>query len=127
MNIKSELKAIKKFIPIIDEQSCKYNVDRNALLSIAILENINRPLWIRMWEKIVSKFLSVKTFGLMQVSSEKYVDDKESIEIATKYISKLNYKNNLIRLGELYNGSKEYGKCLNYIYSEINHLARLRY
>lgn len=123
MNIKTELKAIKKFIPIITEQSYKYSVDKNVLLSIAILENINRPFWVRMWEKTVCKFLPIKTFGLMQVLSEKYVDDKESIEIATRHISKLNYKNNLIRLGELYNGSKEYGKCLDYIYGEVGCLA----
>jgi len=122
MNISAELNSIKQFLPSIIEQSKAYRLDSKILVSIAILENINRPGWIRILEKLFSKFIKINTYGLMQVSSNKYLNDEKSIEIAAKKISKLNFKNNFLKLGKLYNGNKEYGKCLNFIFNELNEL-----
>lgn len=122
MNVQRELNSIKRFLPSLIKQSKVNRLDSKILVSIAILENINRPSWIRILERIFSNFLKIKTYGLMQVSSSKYLSDEESIKIATNKIAKLNYKNNLLKLGKLYNGDKEYGKCLNFIFNELNEL-----
>jgi hypothetical protein len=56
----------------------------------------------------------------MQVNSVKYINDKKSIELAAKKISSFRYDNNLMKLGELYNGSKDYGLCLRYVHDELD-------
>lgn len=122
MNIQTELNSIKKFLPSLIKQSKANRLDSKILISIAILENINRPSWIRILERIFSNFVKIKTYGLMQVSSSKYLSDEESIKTVINKIAKLNYKNNLLKLGKLYNGDKEYGKCLNFIFNELNEL-----
>lgn len=120
MNTLNQLRKISKYIPDINTQSRKYKVDEKILLSIAILENINRPWWVRLGEMLTYKFFPIKTFGLMQVSSQRYVDDFESIGIAAKYVSSLGLdKDNIVMVGKMYNGSFEYGRCLKIIYGEI--------
>lgn len=119
MIIQSEIKSIKKFIPTIIQQSKRCSIDRDILLSIAILENINRPSWLRIWEKYLHLIIRIKTYGLMQVSSKDYIDDYESIELAAEYISKSNYRNDIKALGKLYNGSEEYGICLEFVFNEL--------
>lgn len=118
--IQLEFFSIKKFLPTIRKYGKKYNIDCNILIAIAILENINRPGWVRLVEKIdFQLFKSAKTFGLMQCYSHDFINDKESIKLAAQFISKLKYRGNVLLLGKLYNGSKEYGICLKYVLDEL--------
>lgn len=122
MNILTELNSIKRFLPSLIKQSKINRLDSKILISIAILENINRPRWLRFIERLSSKIIKIKTYGLMQVSSDKYLDDEKSIIIAAKKVAKLKHKNNLLQLGKIYNGNKEYGICLNYVFNQLNEL-----
>jgi hypothetical protein len=119
MRIHNQLKSISKYFPLIEKESKKFGIENKMLLGIAILEDINRPRWIRIFEKVMCKFIPIRTFGLMQMKSTVYLDDQTSIKLAAKFISNLNYDNDPIKLGEQYNGSREYGVCLAYILSEL--------
>ena len=54
--------------------------EKNIVLSVLIYENFNRHLFIRILEKVMFFTQKVKTTGIMQVSSEKYLSDEESIQ-----------------------------------------------
>lgn len=120
MKIENQIKSLNKHMPAIKKASEKFAVDEKLLLSIAILENINRPSWLRFFEKLIPNYIfAFRSYGLMQVKSDTYLNDKESIFLAAKLLSVLDHNNDPFKLGKLYNGSNEYGICLNYVYSEI--------
>ena len=56
----------------------------------------------------------------MQVNSARHISDEESIEFAARKILSFRCGDDLKKLGELYNGSKDYGFCLRYVYDELN-------
>lgn len=68
----------------IERQSAIYNADEYLARAICIVENLQRPFWMRTLERVKSFFLPRGTYGIMQVSSDKYVSDKESISIAIR-------------------------------------------
>lgn len=84
------------------------------MLGIAIIENINRPWWIRKLEKLSNN----RTYGLMQVKSINPLTDEQSIIIAAKKISKIKQLD-VIEIGKLFNGCNDYGVCLKYIVDEL--------
>ncbi len=57
--------------------------------ALIISENFNRPLGIRITEKILSPFKSMGTYGVMQVKSEKYLNDEESLNIGINNVKNL--------------------------------------
>jgi hypothetical protein len=63
------------------ELSEKYDADKTVVASILALENLHRPKWVRNIERTLPW---VKTRGIMQVKTDKKIDDAESIEIAIK-------------------------------------------
>lgn len=68
-----------KFSKIINDV-CESEEEKNIVLSVLIYENFNRHLFIRILEKVMFFTQKVKTTGIMQVSSEKYLSDEESIQ-----------------------------------------------
>lgn len=48
--------------------------------SIMIVENIQRPAWLRTIERAVGRFVGVGSYGIMQVKSNRPIADKESID-----------------------------------------------
>lgn len=68
-----------KFSRIIND-ICKNEEEKNIVLSVLIYENFNRHIFIRILEKFMFFTKKVKTTGIMQVSSEKYLSDEESIQ-----------------------------------------------
>jgi len=129
---------VKKYSEVVDA-NCEYEVDADLLYAIMIVENYNRPPLVRMVEN--QKFrLSHKrmSLGIMQVKTDKMIDDKESIRQAAGIISKLRqeYIGNrnedelgaLGRLGsyihtlaEKYNGGNwEYAREVREIFETIN-------
>ena len=57
--------------------------DGEILLSIMLVEQLNRPHWFRSFENLAARVLRRKgTYGLMQVRSEGPVSDEDSIAIA---------------------------------------------
>lgn len=110
---------MRRYVCIFEAKSEEYDVDKNLLISIAILENINRPAWVRMLERISQRVTRrAYTVGLMQVNSVKHMSNEQSIDLAAQMLSNYNTSNPL-KVGELYNGSREYGKCLKYVMSQV--------
>lgn len=78
----------KKFSDVVDA-NCEYVVDADLLYAIMIVENYNRPKLVRIVENL--KFwMSHKrmSLGIMQVKTDKMIDDKESIKQAAEIIVK---------------------------------------
>jgi len=122
MDLKKQIFRLRNFIPLIRIESNRVGIDPYLLLSLAVLEDINRPSWFRALEKLIFKtgFYKPKTFGLMQVSSNKPVSDKESIRLAALLIKNiLKETKNINKVGIKYNGSIEYGDCLLFIYNNL--------
>lgn len=126
MNLRKQILCLESLIPFIQRESRRAEIDSCLLLSLAILEDINRPFWIRILENFLFRigFYKPKTFGLMQVSSEKPIDDEESIRRAALLIKNIARKSKSIQeIGIKYNGSTEYGICLSFIYNKLKKLG----
>lgn len=91
--------------------SCKYDVllmkdiNQNELLrlifyAIMITEDINRPPFVRWIERLLFITGKIKTTGIMQVTSNKILSDKESVLLAQKIILSSYKKNYIPNIGE---------------------------
>lgn len=60
----------------------KAQCDPILLEAIMIAESIQRPKWFRRLERIMGLIYRRGTYGIMQVMSDRPIDDKESIDIA---------------------------------------------
>lgn len=128
----------KKYSEVVDA-NCEYEVDADLLYAIMIVENYNRPPLVRMVENLKFRLSHKRmSLGIMQVKTDKMIDDKESIRQAAGIISKLRqeYIGNrneeelgaLGRLGsyihtlaEKYNGGNwEYAREVREIFETIN-------
>lgn len=116
----------------------------NVIYSLMILENFYRPYTVRFFENIYSILLRKKlTLGIMQIQSDKFISNKESIKLAcmkiyTKYMyylketylvsSDYGYEDTLIRELFLdYNRHEEYVNQATAIYRTITKLERNEY
>lgn len=102
------LNYIKK---IADEN----NADEKLILAICITENLQRPAWFRFLEKMYWLVFRRKgTYGIMQVTSSKYLSDEESIALSVK-----EYLSNTKRINQDYSSIEEaasnYNKDLSYV------------
>lgn len=81
----------KKYDVLIDKEleCCPYSDDiRMLIYSIMVYEDFNRPFIFRKAENMI-KFLNPDrkmTMGVMQIFTEKYISDEESVELASKKI-----------------------------------------
>lgn len=86
----NSLKEIdNNLITLIISESKKYSINPLISLSICIVENIQRPKWLRKLEKFKSNFIKEGTYGIMQIKSKKYITDSESVKLFMKSISRI--------------------------------------
>ena len=79
----------KKYSEVIDVNR-EYVVDADLLYAIMIVENYNRPPLVRMVENLKFRMSHKRmSLGIMQVKTNKMIDDKESIKQAAGIIKKL--------------------------------------
>lgn len=79
----------KKYSEVVDA-NCEYVVDADLLYAIMIVENYNRPPLVRMVENLKFRMTHKRmSLGIMQVQTDKMIDDKESIKQAAGIIKKL--------------------------------------
>lgn len=66
--------------------AARYEADPNLVKAILLVENMQRPNWIRSIERAVGRWLPIGTYGVMQIRSDEPISDRESIEraVATK-------------------------------------------
>lgn len=87
------------------------------IYSIMIYENYQKPRLIRKLEKY-KLFNKQSKYGIMQVNSNKYIDDSSSIKLAIKKLEQLsNDKNDIKEIVSSY--YKSYKKEIIFIYKEI--------
>lgn len=68
----------------ISSFSKKNNADEHLVMAVACVENMNRPKWFRVMEKLKSYILPKGTYGIMQIYSDKWLSDQESIRKAVE-------------------------------------------
>lgn len=116
--VKRQKRICSKFNHII-ENACKVNcTSYSLLLSILIIEDINRPAPIRFIERQAVKIPGVElTIGLAQVKSNKPISDEESIYKAAYLLKNtdvcsLTEKSTVLHR---YNNDDNYIRSINYI------------
>lgn len=96
------------------EEYCKEKMaDVRLVLAICVVENIQRPSWVRKLERIKSFVFKKGSYGIMQVQSKKYLNDKESVKLAVDnyFAGHPNYRPDSLdirRLVERYNKDERY-------------------
>lgn len=80
----SQDEVMQKYAEPIREMSLKYSADEALLMAIAIVENIQRPGWFRVLERKIGWFRQSGTYGIMQITSRRPIDDLESIEVSAR-------------------------------------------
>lgn len=134
VKVENSFKMIKQYHEHIVNAAIKNNIDPRLLISIAVLENINRPPWIRNMEKFLwkLKILRSGTVGVMQVKSKKFLSNEESIDnsaiILANIVKEMEGKGfslekgmqkYLIQVGNAYQGTEEYGKVLDDVFTVV--------
>ena len=100
---KRVVERIKKYRKVIKRTARKYKADEDLILAIAAFENIQRPSYIRFFERLLCFLFKIEmSQGVMQVKSKTRISDIKSIEIAiSKYFR--NTKNKKTLLGADFN------------------------
>lgn len=115
--------------------------------SIIIVENFNRPFFIRIIENFLFKMGKAKSLGIMQVNTAKKINDLESIKLGcsilnNRYLELLieynsqdepYYKNfeeyfdyhGIFEISNFYNPSTEYYQSVSEVYSLISSFSEI--
>lgn len=108
----SKERISKRTWSYLDKEATKQNANATLLKAICIVENIQRPKWVRFLERLKSYVWKKGTYGIMQFYSTKYLSDKESISLAvTAYFAntaEVKYEENLRELIKRYNNNPDY-------------------
>jgi len=110
---------------LIDEieiKSRQFHADKAIVLAVAIVENIQRPKWFRFLERIKSLIIRRGTYGIMQVTSTKPLNDKKSVDLAVKeyFANQRVYgewisderRNEVIKIAKTYNNDETYANLV---------------
>lgn len=112
----------------IDEYSLKTNVDKNLIKAVAIVENLQRPSWLRKLEYIKSIFIKKGSYGIMQVNSDKYLDDIQSVKLSIdkhfKNHPKISSGEDIDKIVRNYNKNNKY---IDYVTRAYNHLTPINF
>jgi len=85
----------KRYLHLLKPEFQKVKVLNDLLFSIMIYEDMNRPSWFRLIEKFLFKIGLSNTTGIMQIKSQRLMDDEQSINEAQQIIlgAYKNYEN----------------------------------
>lgn len=107
----------------------EHQADANLVRALLLVENLQRPGWIRSIERIAGGLLPVGTYGVMQVRSDSPISDAESIEraVSTRLAGmrvprtpkgNVDYET-LRRLISTYNGNQRFVELVELVYYEL--------
>lgn len=105
-------KLSPKLIKFIEEYCAEKMADKNLVLAICIVENIQRPSWLRKVEGIKSLIFRRGSYGIMQVQSDKLLDDKQSVKKAIDDFFAYNPNLDILNIRHL---TEKYNNDLRYI------------
>jgi hypothetical protein len=111
-----------------DAQSAEYDVDPLLLQSLLLVENLQRPRWIRQVERALGRVLPVGSYGLMQVQTDQPVTDEESIRLAAQRLAGKQVRrgpsgldsDQLIAIIRSYNGNVDFIALAASVYYELD-------
>lgn len=123
-------KQFDRFINKYEEVTCVDKDDRIVwilLYSIMIFEDYNRVPFVRLIERLKLLFHKKATVGIMQITSEHYLSDKESIIEAYNLLRYDIMGGNLEEYDEMviehyayqYNPDEDYSKSVAYIFERL--------
>lgn len=123
----------KAYGPIIEEVS-ETKRQEALIYAVLIVETFNRPKLYRLMENVLFYFGLARTLGVMQVTTERYITDEESVRLGAEKIVKDHLKAELkvearrfaggswaVRreVLEMYNPDGEYIREVDGLYDEI--------
>jgi hypothetical protein len=112
-----------KIIKTIENESRKFKANDRLVKAICIVENIQRPSWIRQLERVKSFLFKEGTYGIMQVKSNAYITDEESIKIAIeKFFSNTDAKDDWEELNHIvlkYNPDERYVEFVEHAFQYL--------
>ncbi len=139
----SNIKTINRKTKYIEKKYKKYksnygdiigkyvhnNAQEALVYAILIFESFNRPKIFRIIESVLFTIGKAKTLGIMQITTDKYIDDKKSVELGTQKIVKdtknlldnEEYTNYQTRRAAIksYNSDSDYINEVNLLYNQI--------
>lgn len=108
------------------ESAVQYNADPHLVSAVMLVENLERPRWFRVLERLKGRIFPEGTYGVMQVASERPLQDLESIRRAVRdRMANLQLTKDegyvdqeaLVAFARQYNPDPAYHKLLLYAYS----------
>ena len=76
-------RSIPENLLALAQQKCaEYGTDWQIVEAVILVENLQRPKWVRNLERLKSLVHHPGSYGIMQVRSEFYISDEESIDLA---------------------------------------------
>lgn len=77
---------------LADDRAHAHGADTDLVKALMLVENIQRPGWIRRLEGVKGKIFPAGTYGVMQVRSERPLSNEESIDRAAARLAGTNVK-----------------------------------
>lgn len=118
-----------QLLSLADEVAARHEAEANLIRALLLVENLQRPRWIRAIERLAGRRLPVGTYGIMQVRSDAPVSDAESIEraVSTKLAGAKVPKSSrgfpdgeaLRRQVRSYNGNERFVELVEMVYYEL--------
>ena len=107
----------------------QHGADPNLVKAILLVENMQRPRWIRSIERAVGQWLPIGTYGVMQVRSDAPISDVESIDraVTTRLVGATVPKTSdghddyraLQRIVRRYNGNERFVELVEMAYQQL--------
>jgi len=119
------INSIKNYSDTIGKLCSEYNADENLVKAIAIYENLQRPKYIRFFERLLARIVKKQiSQGLMQIKHRGPLSDNDSIVVAVKmyFVGSKNIIDDYFAQTDLirkYNNSDIYLSDVLEIYSTI--------
>jgi len=79
---RSESEIPRELFVFSDATADEFSADRSLVRSIMIVENLQRPPWIRRLERIKGRIVKPGSYGIMQMTASHPLSDRESIRLA---------------------------------------------
>mgnify|MGYP001588862971 CR=1 FL=1 len=116
-------KLSPRLIKFIEEYCVEKMADKNLVLAICIVENIQRPSWLRKVEGIKSIIFRRGSYGIMQVQSDKLLNDEQSVKKAIDDFFAYNPHLDILsikHLTEKYNNDPRYVDLIEHAYHYLH-------
>lgn len=69
------------------QAALRHGADPRLVRAVMLVENLQRPPWIRRLERLKGLLIPAGTYGVMQVASPNPISDEESIQLAAQRLS----------------------------------------